>query len=1035
MSKSFNKTSSQGRKTMLTNIPEIINPGVTIPIYDEDIIDPEIALNQQKIGSYRTRTGKFSNTLSNLLPSISAKLYHSSRKKGSVKTSDPETQSNGGSDMLVDLRDMQATLPKASTKASSIIGFPISPGESIIYSHDMDSLINFPDATSFFLDQSGNSMDSHALESFMPSRNSKSRHNTISSQITSLSGNLPQTAPSSTIWSTNPNTADRLPPNNIQQYNNVNYNINDNENIQTTTDLHITPGTNTYYDQASINGSINLQKPNNTWGPTNNNLSRQRTKSNASSIYIDAATYDQVSRQRATSIYSANQSVQPVPLVADDIDPVSINWVTMDPTVPEINQISNLLPTDTISISNVFSLQQQQAYLANATNLTSTSLVTLCSTYGPVRSARTLIGLNVALVEFISVENAIFALDSLQGKEVSMIGAPSNVYFAKILPMHQQQTILPINMTVPMISENIVRPLLHEQLYNGALSFQQQENLSVPLFNQKSQQQPTLNTSFNQSSTHVTSNEKEYCPFPLPPPTFQNHAVKLEEMINLSNLDYDHSRTNYIIKNALENKEINATNNFGPLPEHMNSKMFDAPKLRELRKIIDANQLSDLEIEQLAMVMLDELPELSSDSLGNTIVQKLFERSSDIIKDIMLRKTSKYLTSMGVHKNGAWACQKMITMANTPRQIKLVTDGVKDYCIPLFNDQFGNYVIQCVLKFGFPWSNFIFENILSNFWVIVQSRYGARAVRACLEASDIVTKEQTLILSFTIVLYADYLTTNSNGTLLVTWFLDTCSLPNRYSILADKLSKTIVELACHKLASLTLLKILNYRGDEHARNSILLSVFGGKEVEEPTEELLSILYDSNHGPTFIYKVLSMTTLDTELRTHAVKIIRKVLLKNPSVNYNRRLMEEVGLAAVGVQTPNTSSRPHGSISHAFNQDTTYHMRQVSTSSAISTGSRHTGVNISNQIAQVNSSPIPITNNNNSSAGYFNYPGMFPNIFSGNSNKNNYNLSNDDPISQLDMLSINNGAALTLPKLSLTNYNNTTTILNPTQNNNN
>ena len=143
-----------------------------------------------------------------------------------------------------------------------------------------------------------------------------------------------------------------------------------------------------------------------------------------------------------------------------------------------------------------------------------------------------------------------------------------------------------------------------------------------------------------------------------------------------------------------------------------------------------ANTVSDLELEQLALCMLDELPELRTDYLGNTIVQKLFEKSSDIVKDIMLRKTSKYLTSMGVHKNGTWACQKMITMAKTPRQIKLVSEGVNDYCTPLFNDQFGNYVIQCVLKFGFPWNDFIFQSIISNFWIVVQNRYGARAVRA-----------------------------------------------------------------------------------------------------------------------------------------------------------------------------------------------------------------------------------------------------------------------------------------------------------------
>lgn len=92
-------------------------------------------------------------------------------------------------------------------------------------------------------------------------------------------------------------------------------------------------------------------------------------------------------------------------------------------------------------------------------------------------------------------------------------------------------------------------------------------------------------------------------------------------------------------------------------------------------------------------------------------------------------------------------------MAHTPRQIMQVTQGVKDYCTPLINDQFGNYVIQCVLKFGFPWNQFIFESIIANFWVIVQNRYGARAVRACLEAHDIVTPEQSIVLSAMIDLF------------------------------------------------------------------------------------------------------------------------------------------------------------------------------------------------------------------------------------------------------------------------------------------
>lgn len=433
--------------------------------------------------------------------------------------------------------------------------------------------------------------------------------------------------------------------------------------------------------------------------------------------------------------------------------------------------------------------------------------------------------------------------------------------------------------------------------------------------------------------------------------------------------------------------------------------------------------------------MLDELPELSSDYLGNTIVQKLFEHSSDIIKDIMLRKTSKYLTSMGVHKNGTWACQKMITMAHTPRQIMQVTQGVKDYCTPLINDQFGNYVIQCVLKFGFPWNQFIFESIIANFWVIVQNRYGARAVRACLEAHDIVTPEQSIVLSAMIVTYAEYLSTNSNGALLVTWFLDTSVLPNRHSILAPRLTKRIVELCGHRLASLTILKVLNYRGDDNARKIILDSLFGNVNAHDssPPKELTKLLCETNYGPTFVHKVLAMPLLEDDLRAHIIKQVRKALTDSTQMQPSRRLLEEVGLASPSSTHNKTKQQQqqhhNSSISHMFaTPDTSgQHMRGLSVSSVKSGGSKHTTMNTTTtngSSASTLSPGQPLNANSNSSMGYFSYPGVFPvSGFSGNAS-NGYAMNNDDLSSQFDMLNFNNGTRLSLPQLSLTNHNNTT-----------
>ena len=82
-----------------TNIPEVIDPGITIPIFEEDV--DAMSLEQpQKLGSYRARAGKFSNTLSNLLPSISAKLHHS-KKQGKGAGADPNASTPDSSESAI----------------------------------------------------------------------------------------------------------------------------------------------------------------------------------------------------------------------------------------------------------------------------------------------------------------------------------------------------------------------------------------------------------------------------------------------------------------------------------------------------------------------------------------------------------------------------------------------------------------------------------------------------------------------------------------------------------------------------------------------------------------------------------------------------------------------------------------------------------------------------------------------------------------------------------------------------------------------
>jgi protein JSN1 len=302
--------------------------------------------------------------------------------------------------------------------------------------------------------------------------------------------------------------------------------------------------------------------------------------------------------------------------------------------------------------------------------------------------------------------------------------------------------------------------------------------------------------------------------------------------------------------------------------------------------------------------MLPEIAELSSDYLGNTVVQKLFEHCSESTKEQMLIQIAHHLAEIGVHKNGTWAAQKIIDVTKAPTQMKMIVECLRPYTVPLFLDQYGNYVLQCCLRFGSPYNDFIFETMLSKMWEIAQGRFGARAMRACLESHH-ASKDQQRMLAAAIALHNVQLATNANGALLLTWLLDTCTFPHRRTVLAPRLVPHLVHLCTHKVAYLTVLKVINQRNEPEARETVLKALFfsSGDEVLE------SILNDPTSGATLIFKVLTTPFFDESIRVEVIKNVSKVLTKlkaTPSQGY-KRLMDEVGLSSRGGSRDHHSGR--------------------------------------------------------------------------------------------------------------------------------
>lgn len=62
----------------------------------------------------------------------------------------------------------------------------------------------------------------------------------------------------------------------------------------------------------------------------------------------------------------------------------------------------------------------------------------------------------------------------------------------------------------------------------------------------------------------------------------------------------------------------------------------------------------------------------------------------------MLERIAPHLGTIGIHKNGTWAAQKIIECVSTPEELALIAQSLRPYAPPLLLDQFGNYVVQYV---------------------------------------------------------------------------------------------------------------------------------------------------------------------------------------------------------------------------------------------------------------------------------------------------------------------------------------------------
>lgn len=199
--------------------------------------------------------------------------------------------------------------------------------------------------------------------------------------------------------------------------------------------------------------------------------------------------------------------------------------------------------------------------------------------------------------------------------------------------------------------------------------------------------------------------------------------------------------------------------------------------------------------------------------------------------------------------------------------------------------------------------------MVDRLWDVAQGRFGARSMRACLESPH-VTVSQKRRIATAIILNSIPLATNPNGALLLTWLLDTSGFPSRYLLLAPRFTPHLSHLCTHKLASLTVLRIVNQKVEPLASAQIVDALFNS-----PGDHVLTdVLGDQVNGVAVVHKILTSPFIDAAQKPAYIEATKRVLieLKVIATQAYRRLIEEVGLPIPNIQPnfPNGSSTTPG-----------------------------------------------------------------------------------------------------------------------------
>ncbi|WVQ77743.1 hypothetical protein IAR50_007433 [Cryptococcus sp. DSM 104548] len=298
---------------------------------------------------------------------------------------------------------------------------------------------------------------------------------------------------------------------------------------------------------------------------------------------------------------------------------------------------------------------------------------------------------------------------------------------------------------------------------------------------------------------------------------------------------------------------------------------FSTLDLKQVESELKDDTTVTEEIDEFALNCLPSLTQMCLHAVGNGIVQGLFRSASPFIRLTIIRNLAPQLASIGCHMRGTWVTQALIDNSKTREERRAIVDAFQDWIPALMNDKIGNYICSALVAYGPEYNKIVFDAAVNRMLEVAQDRFGARCLIRCLE-SPLTTWYQKKKVATAIILNSIPLATSSNGALLVTWLLESTSIPRRCELLAKRFLSHLTHLCIHGIASAAILRIIAQSSDFAASTMLISGIFRTRN-DSVLQELLN---DPQNGFSFIAKVVAIDTIPQDQRLVMEDAIRRAL---------------------------------------------------------------------------------------------------------------------------------------------------------------